>query len=368
MSSNEEFVKAVEKGEIESVRKLLETGANVEATDKIGFTPLSHAAYNGNSEMTALLIEHGADVNNSNTLGIPPLAYAICYGGFDVAELLLEKGADINAACGQFGNTSLPQWVTNTGINDHIYADKMLQRTKFIVEHGADISSISTSELHKTYGQNADEIISLLKPQKATPLPQTESKPPSHKNPETVEGFRERFTSDEWDTLRLIPFKLIIFYNARTNHQFTETYLVSMAKEVVKAKSYRNLLAREALQSLTTDFGELQQRVNKDTRPLLKYAFDVEKILQAKIPPEEAKGFKHSISFLCMNIAYSIGNQNAFSKSSQDMGFEVLMFMNTLGVELNELNPASIIETQIISKPINKSATTSTKKWWEFWK
>lgn len=162
MSLDEELIKAVEKGEIETVGTLLNSGANIEVADKIGFTPLSHASYKGNSEMTNLLLGHGSGVNNPNKLGIPPLAYAICYGGFDEAELLLEKGANINATCGQFGNTSLPQWVINTGINDHIYADKMSRRVKFLIEHDADISKVSTSKLNDTYGENAEEIIMMI--------------------------------------------------------------------------------------------------------------------------------------------------------------------------------------------------------------
>jgi len=191
-------------------------------------------------------------------------------------------------------------------------------------------------------------------------LAQTESKPPSYKKPETVVGFRERLTPDEWDTLRFIPWKMILFYSASTNGKFTGTYIKSLAQEVVKAKTYRNPLARDVLQSLSTGFEETRQRLNKDTRPLKKFASDVAQILQTKISPEDAEGFKRSISFLCMNVANSIGAQNAFS--GQDMGTVLLMFMLEIKVELNELSPANIIETRIV----NKSALSPAKKWWEF--
>lgn len=43
--------------------KLVEAGANVNAVQADGFTPLMGAAQNGNAELTRLLLDHGADRN-----------------------------------------------------------------------------------------------------------------------------------------------------------------------------------------------------------------------------------------------------------------------------------------------------------------
>ncbi len=43
--------------------KLIEAGANANAVQADGFTPLMGAAQNGNAQMVQLLLDHGADVN-----------------------------------------------------------------------------------------------------------------------------------------------------------------------------------------------------------------------------------------------------------------------------------------------------------------
>ena len=51
------------KGHIESVRALLDLGANVNAQTKAGATPLHLAARSGNATTVALLVASGADVD-----------------------------------------------------------------------------------------------------------------------------------------------------------------------------------------------------------------------------------------------------------------------------------------------------------------
>lgn len=54
---------AVAGNHYEIAAKLIEMGAEVNAKQADGFTPLMGAAQNGNLEMTQLLLNHGADVN-----------------------------------------------------------------------------------------------------------------------------------------------------------------------------------------------------------------------------------------------------------------------------------------------------------------
>lgn len=66
---------------------------NVNARNESGFTPLIHAAQNGNEEMVALLLEHGADVHAKTETGKTALDMAIEYEHRGVRELLVARGA-----------------------------------------------------------------------------------------------------------------------------------------------------------------------------------------------------------------------------------------------------------------------------------
>lgn len=60
---------AIEHSTVDSVRKLVEAGANVNYTDKKGWTPLMIAAYEDDIEMVRTLLKAGADVHARNLDG-----------------------------------------------------------------------------------------------------------------------------------------------------------------------------------------------------------------------------------------------------------------------------------------------------------
>ncbi len=82
-------------GNIETVKKYLDDGKDVNAKDDTGMTPLHLAAMYGRKEIAELLIAKGADVNAKDDARWTPLHYA--GGSKEVAELLIAKGADVNA-------------------------------------------------------------------------------------------------------------------------------------------------------------------------------------------------------------------------------------------------------------------------------
>ena len=89
---------AAKTGNTEAVRKHLTAGADVNARDsKFGVTPLSWAAFVGEVGIAELLIQSGADVNATNRDRGTALHGAAFFGQVEVAELLIGKGADTNA-------------------------------------------------------------------------------------------------------------------------------------------------------------------------------------------------------------------------------------------------------------------------------
>jgi len=82
---------------------LIQNSADVNAQDKNGNTPLHEAATSGLKEVVELLIANGADVNAKDNWGGTPLHRAKTK---ELAELLIEKGADVNAKK-KFGRTPL---------------------------------------------------------------------------------------------------------------------------------------------------------------------------------------------------------------------------------------------------------------------
>ena len=85
-------------GHIEAVKQHLAAGADVDVKDDGESTPLHYAAFEGHKEIAELLIAEDADVNAKDKApGGTPLHNAADEGHKEVIELLIAKGADVNA-------------------------------------------------------------------------------------------------------------------------------------------------------------------------------------------------------------------------------------------------------------------------------
>ncbi|KAJ7759534.1 ankyrin repeat-containing domain protein [Mycena metata] len=121
---------ASQNGQLDVVKFLIERGADVNASNKDGYTSLYLASERGHLGVVEFLIEHGADVNARNKDGYTSLHLVSRDGHLDIVKFLIEHGADINAST-EGGYTSLSM----ASENGH------LEVVKFLIEHGADINA-----------------------------------------------------------------------------------------------------------------------------------------------------------------------------------------------------------------------------------
>lgn len=101
--SHHEDVVQQQKGVI---RALIRKGADVNAKDQYGETPLHNAAEYGDTYVADLLIANGANVNSKNNRGETPLHCATFWGYRQMVELLIANGADITAKTSE-GQTAI---------------------------------------------------------------------------------------------------------------------------------------------------------------------------------------------------------------------------------------------------------------------
>lgn len=109
---------------------LIDHGADPNARDEDGGTPLHRAASAGRREIVQALLDRGADVNSVTTGKCTPLHSAVRGGHVEVADLLVARGADINAKT-ERGRTPL-HWAAEAGRRNMV---------EFLIAKKADINA-----------------------------------------------------------------------------------------------------------------------------------------------------------------------------------------------------------------------------------
>ena len=99
---------AAQRGDLESVRALLEEGADVNGAQGDGMTALHWAAERGDQDMAKLLISEGARLSSTTRIGAyTPLHVASRRAQLEVVKELLGAGADVNVRTTYSGSAPL---------------------------------------------------------------------------------------------------------------------------------------------------------------------------------------------------------------------------------------------------------------------
>jgi len=113
---------AVRANDLDAAQHLIHAGANPDAANRYGVTPLSLAAEDASAPMIQMLLQAGAHPTNSI------LMTAARTGNAEVLRMLIARGADANARESSLGETAL-MWAA---------AENHPEAVRALMEHGAD--------------------------------------------------------------------------------------------------------------------------------------------------------------------------------------------------------------------------------------
>lgn len=129
-----DIFEAIKKQDIETLKTLIANGADVNAKNKEGRTPIQCVVENYDpeidEEMIKLLVKHGADINALGEFDAPALVIpAAALGDTEACKALLDNGADIKST-------------TNKGMTALMAAAKnsCTDTCELLIKYGADVN------------------------------------------------------------------------------------------------------------------------------------------------------------------------------------------------------------------------------------
>jgi ankyrin repeat protein len=148
---------AVQNNDLPTIKELILAGANINAPNQDGDTPLNLAVEFEREEAVQLLVQLHANLNKIDGLGYTPLHNAILFNNFTLVNFFLASKADPNITNTATGNTPLHS-ATNQGL---------VEIVQLLIAYGVDINktnkdgdnAIAAASLEK---QDVQHCVSLL--------------------------------------------------------------------------------------------------------------------------------------------------------------------------------------------------------------
>jgi uncharacterized protein len=127
---------AAYRGNLVMADALITAGANVKLANRDGATALRLASLHGDAPMIEKLLKAGADPNERGPKGELPIMFAARDGNVDAIKILLDHGADINGKETLRGTTAL-MWAAEQGNAPAV---------KYLIQRGADLAAESNPD------------------------------------------------------------------------------------------------------------------------------------------------------------------------------------------------------------------------------
>jgi ankyrin repeat protein len=116
-----------ESCQIAQLEFLLKAGAYIDASNRVGQTPLMLAAANGHASAVKYLLEHKANANHCDQFGFTPLLRAVSSGNTQAVAYLLDHGASVHQIannglgalhiCCEEGHSSIVPLLVDAGVD-----------------------------------------------------------------------------------------------------------------------------------------------------------------------------------------------------------------------------------------------------------
>lgn len=124
---------AVAHGNIETVKMLIDRGANIHTLGDDDWTLVHKACYQGHEEMVTILIEKGVDCNKKDITGWTALSHSCADGNKSMAELLINAGTDKESV-------DLDHWTPLHIVVDCGDSEGHLAVAQLLLEYGWDVN------------------------------------------------------------------------------------------------------------------------------------------------------------------------------------------------------------------------------------
>ncbi len=144
------LILAVNSGQYDAVKLLIELGADIDEKGEAWYTPVGCAAYPGQERILQLLLDNGAKIEPFKGYH-SALSFAAYYGNVKAAEILLDHNADIEHI-GIDEATPLMVAVCNDRV----------EMVEFLLDHGADINTRASYDKSVFGGARSKQMRELL--------------------------------------------------------------------------------------------------------------------------------------------------------------------------------------------------------------